>query len=153
MKKALEEAEKAFEAGEVPVGCVIVKDGKIIARGHNRREQTKSVLSHAETEAIGKACKKLNDWRLEGCSLYVTLEPCPMCAGAMILARIERLVYGAREPKFGAHVSKTNLFDCSFNHRIEVTEGILARESEKLLKEFFHNLRDQSDCKKPDNML
>jgi len=143
MRLALKEAEKAFMEGEVPVGCVIIHEGKVIARGHNRREKTGSVLSHAETEAIAKACRKIGDWRLDGYDVYVTLEPCPMCAGAMILSRIRKVVYGAREPKFGAHLSQTALFDQPFNHKVEVISGVLAEESETMLKRFFQELRGQ----------
>ncbi|MDD4184735.1 MAG: tRNA adenosine(34) deaminase TadA [Candidatus Izemoplasmatales bacterium] len=142
MKAALLEARKAGAKGEVPIGAVIVKDGKIIARGHNEREQKQSVLAHAELVAIKKAEKKLGTWRLEDCTLYVTIEPCPMCAGAIIQSRIARVVYGAKEPKFGAHTSIINVFDQAFNHQVEVKAGVCEQETSKLMKSFFRALRD-----------
>lgn len=142
MREALGEAKKASEVGEVPIGAVIVKDGKIIARGHNLREKTQSVLAHAELIAIKKAEKKIGSWRLEDCTLYVTIEPCPMCAGAIIQSRIKRVVYGAKEPKFGAHRSIVSLFDQPFNHHVEVESGVLEKESCELLKTFFRALRE-----------
>ena len=145
MRKALKEAEKAFDKGEVPVGCVIVKDNKIVARAHNQRETTQSALSHAEVIAIRKACKKLKTWRLENCDIYVTLEPCIMCSGAIINARIKRLIYGTLEPKFGAHQSLTNVFELEVNHKVEVIPQVLAQESNQLLKTFFKNLRSEKN--------
>ena len=142
MKQALNEANKAYNRGEVPVGCVIVKDDKVIARAYNKRDQKKDVLGHAEIEAIQKATKKLNAWILEDCTIYVTLEPCLMCAGAILQSRIKRLVYGAKEPKFGAVESVAKVLDNdAWNHKIEVTGRILEEESSKLLKSFFQKLR------------
>lgn len=141
MREAMAEAEKAYAIGEVPVGCVIVKDDAILARGYNRRETTEHVFNHAEMTAIDEACRKLGTWRLEGCTLYVTLEPCVMCAGTMVQARLDRLVYGAREPKSGAHRSVIDLFDHEYNHKVLVEEGVLAEESAALLKRFFKDLR------------
>jgi len=143
MKKAIEEAKKAFAEGEVPVGCIIVSDGKIIARSHNRRHAKKSVIDHAEIKAIEKASRKLNRWILDDCDLYSTLEPCMMCSGAIIQARIRRLVFAAKEPKFGCAGSLTNVFsDIVFNHNVEVVKGVLEEESSTLLKQFFQNLRN-----------
>ena len=145
MLEALKEAEKAYEIGEVPVGCVIVKDDEIIGRGYNVREKSQSVFSHAEVIAIEKACNNLKSWRLEGCDIYVTLEPCLMCSGAIISARINRLIYGAKEPKFGAHQSILNAFEYDFNHKTKVVSGVLAEKSNKLLKSFFRNLRSEKN--------
>jgi len=153
MKKALLEARKAYDQGEVPVGCVIVKDDRIVARGRNVREQKESVLAHAELIALDKAAKKLGSWRLDECDVYVTLEPCAMCAGALIQARIRRLVYGTREPKFGAHQSILNLFSYPFNHQVIVESGVLEAESEQLLKAFFQDLRRQKALKSSDDMI
>jgi len=153
MLEALKEAEKAFKRAEVPVGCVIVKDGEIIARGFNHRENSNTVFSHAEIIAMDKACKKLDSWRLDDCEVYVTLEPCVMCAGAMIQARIKRLVYGSTEPKFGSHQSILNLFEYPFNHKIEIKSGVLAADSSRLLKRFFQELREQKTLKNNDFML
>jgi len=141
MKEALKEAEIAYKLGEVPVGCVIVKNNEIIARAHNLRESKQSSIAHAEILAIEKACEVVGSWRLEDCELYVTLEPCLMCSGAIINSRIKRVIYGALEPKFGAHKSQTNVFDIKFNHMVEITPEILAEESNKLLKSFFKSLR------------
>lgn len=142
MKQALKEAKKAFSRGEVPVGCVIVKDNEIIARSYNKRDQKKDVLGHAEIGAIQKANKKLNAWILEDCTIYVTLEPCLMCAGAILQSRIKRLVYAAKEPKFGAVESVARVLDKdAWNHKIEVTGGVLEEESSVLLKSFFQKLR------------
>ena len=141
MALALKEAEKAFNKNEVPVGCVIVKDDKVIARAHNLRQTKKSVLGHAEILAIEKASKKLNSWILEDCTIYVTLEPCPMCAGTILQARLDKLVYAAPEPKFGACGSVINLFETKFNHEVEVIPNVLQEESSKLLKNFFQILR------------
>ena len=128
--------------GEAPVGCVVVdSEGFIIGRGRNRREKEKSAISHAEIEAIAEACKTIGDWRLSGCSLYVTLEPCPMCAGAMIMSRIDKLFYGAREEHTGSCGSVINLFMENYGHNVQITGGILAKESAALLSEFFKNLR------------
>jgi len=141
MKAALKEAQKAASKGEVPIGCVIVKDDKIISRGHNVRETKKNALLHAELIAIDKACKKLGGWRLWECDLYVTLEPCPMCCGAIINSRIKKVVVGAMDPKAGAMGSIVNLPDFPFNHKPETVIGVMAEESQSLLKEFFQNLR------------
>ena len=142
MKEALKQAKKAGEIAEVPIGCVIVYEGKIIARGYNRRNKDHSTLAHAEISAIKKASKKLGDWRLEGCTLYVTLEPCPMCAGAIVQARIPRVVMGCMNPKAGSAGSVVNLLEMKgFNHRAEVVSGILEDECRSVLKEFFRGLR------------
>lgn len=144
MKEALKEAKKAFDLGEVPVGCVIVSDGKIIARAHNLREKKHSILAHAEILAIQKANKALNTWKLDGLTLYVNLEPCAMCAGCILQSRIKRLVYACSEPKFGAAGSVVNLLDNDkFNHQVEITSGVLAENSQKLLKDFFQILRQK----------
>ena len=144
MRIALEEAKKAYKKEEVPIGAVIVKDGKIIAKAHNLREKNKQACAHAEILAIQKACKKLKAWRLEGCEMYVTLEPCPMCAGAIMNARIKKLYIGAMEPKFGSVGSKINLLeDVVYNHTVEVKKGICEEESVKLLKSFFKELREK----------
>ena len=142
MEEAIKEAKKAFEKDEPPVGAVIVKDGDIIARGHNLRESLQDPTAHAEMLAIKAAAAKLGRWRLSDCVIYVTLEPCIMCAGAMVLARLERLVYGAHDPKAGAVGSLMNLVsDERLNHQIEVTSGVLAAESGALLREFFSSRR------------
>ena len=142
MKEALKEAKKAYEKLEVPVGAVIVKDEKIIARGHNLKETKKDTTRHAEIIAIEKASKKLGAWRLLDCEMYVTLEPCSMCAGAMINSRIKKLYIGAIDEKTGAVGSVLNLLeDYKFNHNIEVEKGILKEDCEKILKDFFKNLR------------
>lgn len=145
MKEALKEAKKAFNKKEIPVGCVIVLDDQIIARGHNLRQTKKSVLGHAEIIAIQKANKKLDAWILENCTMYVTLEPCSMCAGAILQSRIKRLVFGAHEPKHGACGSIINLLDNNeFNHQVEITSNILENESSILLKNFFQILRQKN---------
>ena len=141
MQAALALAREAFAEGEVPVGCVIVRDGQIVGRGRNRRETHKTALGHAEIEAIADACKNLGGWRLWECTLYVTLEPCPMCAGAIINARIPRVVYGAADAKNGACGSVCDLFSMDFNHHPVVEKGIREEEAAKLLTEFFQNLR------------
>ena len=141
MREALKEAAKAAKKGETPVGAVIVRDGKIIARAHNLREEKKNALQHAEVLAINKACKVLGGWRLIGCSLYVTLEPCPMCAGAIINSRIERVVFGASDKKAGSCGSVINLFELPYNHKPEVVSGVLETECGSILTEFFKNLR------------
>ena len=141
MDKALELAKEAAGEGEVPVGCVIVCDGKIVGTGRNRRETHKTALGHAEIEAIGQACQTLGGWRLWQCTLYVTLEPCPMCAGAIVNARIPRVVYGASDSKCGACGSVCDLFSMDFNHHPTVEKGVREEESGQLLKDFFQNLR------------
>jgi tRNA(adenine34) deaminase len=142
MKQALKEAEKAYKKLEVPVGAVIVKDGKIIARAHNQKETKTDTTKHAEILAIQKASKKLQAWRLINCEMYVTLEPCTMCAGAIINSRIKKLYIGAMDEKTGAVGSVLNLFkDYQFNHNVEAENGIMKEECEKILKNFFKELR------------
>ena len=141
MDRALELAREAAAEGEVPVGCVIVRKGEIVAEGRNRRETDKTALGHAEIEAISNACKALGGWRLWECTLYVTLEPCPMCAGAIINARIPRVVFGAEDAKCGACSSVCDLFSMEFNHHPQVDKGIREQEAKALLTEFFQNLR------------
>lgn len=144
MKEALKEAKKAFDKEEVPVGAIIVKDGKIIARAHNEKETKNDSTSHAEINAIKKACKKLGSWRLLDCEMYVTLEPCSMCAGALINSRIKKLYIGTDDMKTGACGSVLNLLgDYKFNHKIEVEKYILKDECEKILKSFFKKLREK----------
>lgn len=144
MKEAIIEAKKAEILGEVPIGAVIVLNGEIIARAHNLREANQSSIAHAEILAIEVACKKLGSWRLEHATLYVTLEPCPMCAGAIIQSRIESVVYGARDPKGGCVGSFMNLLqDERFNHQSEVFPGVLEKECGQLLTDFFRNLRER----------
>ncbi|MCA1061796.1 tRNA adenosine(34) deaminase TadA [Rossellomorea aquimaris] len=144
MKEALIEAEKAAAIQEVPIGAVIVMDGEIIARAHNLRETSQNAITHAETLAIQEACKKLGTWRLEGAELYVTLEPCPMCSGAIILSRIEKVVYGARDPKAGCAGTLMNLLeDERFNHQCEVVPDVLADECGGILSRFFKHLRER----------
>lgn len=145
MKEALKEAKKALDIEEVPVGAVIVKDGKIIAKAHNVKETKKDSTCHAEILAIQKACKKLDSWRLIDCEMYVTLEPCPMCTGALINSRIKKLYIGTLDEKTGACGSVLNLLeDYKFNHKIEVEKYILKEESESLLKDFFKYLRKRN---------
>ena len=141
MLAALALAKEAFDAGEVPVGCVITRKGQIVGRGRNRREEAKNALAHAEIEAINDACVNLSGWRLWECTLYVTLEPCPMCAGAIVNARIPRVVYGAGDAKSGAVRSVCGLFDMGFNHHPKVESGILEEACGALLTEFFQKLR------------
>ena len=141
MREALALAKEAAAEGEVPVGCVIVRGDEIVGRGRNRRELGKNALAHAEIEAINDACKNLGGWRLWDCTLYVTLEPCAMCAGAILNARIKRVVYGASDKKFGAVRSVCSLFSMDFNHHPEVESAVLEEESAQLLQTFFQNLR------------
>ena len=141
MREALVLAREAASAGEVPVGCVIVRDGEIVGRGRNRREERQSAASHAEMEAIARANETLGAWRLEGCELYVTLEPCPMCAGAILNARISRVWYGARDPVFGACGGVTNLFMEDFPNRPALVGGVLETECQAVLSAFFRTLR------------
>jgi len=143
MDAALELAAQAAAEGEVPVGCVIVRKGEIVGRGRNRRESEKTALGHAEIEAISEACRNLGGWRLWECTLYVTLEPCPMCAGAIINARIPRVVYGASDDKCGACGSVCDLFSMEFNHHPQVSTGVREEESRALLTQFFQNLRQE----------
>lgn len=142
MLKALNQAKHAYDKGEAAVGAIIVKNGQIIARGHNLKEAKHDVTSHAEIEAIRKAAKKLGNWRLDGCDMYVTLEPCPMCAGAIIQSRIRTLYIGAMDNKVGAAGSVVDLFRVpQFNHRVDVVIGLLHKECAEILKEFFEQLR------------
>ncbi len=141
MLEALALAREAAAEGEVPVGCVVVCGERIVGRGRNRRETVKSALCHAEVEAIAEACKELGGWRLWQCSLYVTLEPCPMCAGAIINARIPRVVYGAADPKAGSCGSVCDLFSMAYNHHPQVEAGVLEEECSQILKDFFRELR------------
>ena len=141
MRLAIEQAKQAALEGEVPVGAVIAKNGEVVSVGRNRRESGKNALYHAELEAIDLACKKLGGWRLWECDLFVTLEPCPMCTGAVINSRIRRLVYGASDPKAGSCDSVVNLFDLPYNHKPEVVSGFMREECSALLTGFFANLR------------
>ena len=142
MKEALKQAKKAYALGEVPIGCVIVHEGKIIGRGYNRRNTDKNTLAHAEITAINKASKKIGDWRLDDCTLYVTLEPCQMCAGAIVQARIPEVVMGCMNPKAGCAGSILNILDMpEFNHQVSVTRGVLEQECSDMLKLFFTELR------------
>ncbi len=144
MREALRLAREAGEAGEVPVGCVIVKDDRIVGRGRNRREEKQSALSHAELEAIADACRNLGGWRLKGTRLYVTLEPCPMCAGGILSARIPEIYYGAKDRDFGACGSILNLFEENFRHHPKIVGHILEEESRALLQDFFSKVRERS---------
>ena len=142
MREALRQAKKAAEIGEVPIGCVIVYQDKIIARGYNKRNSKKTTLGHAELLAIQKASKRLGDWRLEDCTMYVTLEPCPMCAGAIVQARIPRVVIGAMNPKAGCAGSILNLLQVDrFNHQADIVAGVLGEECQTVMKDFFRQLR------------
>lgn len=142
MRLALLQARKAYAEGEIPVGCVIVdKDGNIIGKGQNTRERTHSALGHAELSAIGEACRAIDDWRLDGCTIYVTLEPCPMCAGAIINARIPCVVFGAREDNFGSCGSVIDLFSERYGHHPAVYGGVLEDECAALLTDFFKKMR------------
>ena len=142
MRAALKQAERAIQYGEVPIGCVIVCDGKIVGRGYNRRNTNHTTLAHAELIAIDRASRKLGDWRLEGCTLYVTLEPCQMCAGAIIQSRIDRVVVGTMNPKAGCAGSILNILQMAeFNHQAELTTGVLREECTEVLQRFFRDLR------------
>lgn len=144
MREAIRQAKKAYKLDETPIGCVIVHDGKIIGRGYNRRNTDKSPLAHAEITAIKKASKKLGDWRLEECTLYVTLEPCQMCAGAIIQSRVTRVVVGCMNPKAGCAGSVLNLLDVkAFNHQAELATGVLEEECSALMTGFFRELRER----------
>ena len=143
MEEALALAREAAAEGEVPVGCVVVRSGQIVGRGRNRRETAKTALGHAEIEAIHDACKTLGGWRLWECTLYVTLEPCPMCAGAIVNARIPRVVYGASDAKCGAAGSVCDLFSMEFNHHPVVDKGVLEEQCAALMQQFFQQLRVQ----------
>ncbi|MCR4695237.1 MAG: tRNA adenosine(34) deaminase TadA [Pseudobutyrivibrio sp.] len=146
MGMALKEAKKAYNINEVPIGCVIVRDDKVIAKGYNRRNIDKNVLAHAEIAAIREACKKTGDWRLEDCTLYVTLEPCQMCSGAIVQARIPNVVIGAMNPKAGCAGSIINLLNMDqFNHQCQVQRGILEEECTNMMTKFFQELREQKN--------
>lgn len=146
MREAIRQAKKAESLMEVPIGCVIVRDGKIIARGYNRRNTDKNTLSHAELNAIRKASRKLGDWRLEGCTMYVTLEPCQMCAGALVQSRIDEVVIGCMNPKAGCAGSVINLLDMEeFNHQVKITRGVLEEECSSMLSSFFRKLREKKN--------
>ena len=152
MKEALRQARKAEALEEVPIGCVIVREGQVIARGYNRRNTDKNTLSHAELNAIRKASKKTGDWRLEDCTMYITLEPCQMCAGAIVQARVGRVVIGAMNPKAGCAGSVLNLLEHpQFNHQSDVERGVLEKECSEMLSAFFQHLRESR--KKEKNML
>lgn len=149
MKAAIAQAKKAWKLSETPIGCVIVYDGKIIARGYNRRNTEHNTLSHAELNAIRKASRYIGDWRLEGCTMYVTLEPCPMCAGALVQSRIDRVVVGAMNPKAGCAGSVINLLEMEgFNHKVKVETGVLKEECGSLMSDFFKCLREAKSKKK-----
>ena len=142
MKEAIRQARKAEALGEVPIGCVIEYEGKIIGRGYNRRMTDKTTLAHAEIAAIKKACRAMGDWRVEGCTMYVTLEPCPMCAGAIVQARIPKVVIGCMNPKAGCAGSVVDLLhQDGFNHQVETEVGVMGEECSRMLKEFFRELR------------
>lgn len=149
MKEAIKQAKKAYSLGEVPIGCVIVHEGKIIGRGYNRRNTDKNTLSHAEITAINKASKVIGDWRLEECTLYVTLEPCQMCAGAIVQARIPKVVMACMNPKAGCAGSVLNILDMpQFNHQVEVRQGVMEETCNKMLKDFFIELRAKNKLEK-----
>lgn len=149
MKEAIRQAKKAYALKEVPIGCVIVYEGKIIARGYNRRNTDRNTTSHAEINAIRKASKKLGDWRLEGCTIYITLEPCQMCAGAIVQSRITRAVIGSMNPKAGCAGSILNILDMpQFNHQVEITSGVLEDACSTMLSGFFRELREWKKQKK-----
>lgn len=149
MKEAIRQAKKAYALEESPIGCVIVYENKIIARGYNRRNIDKSTLSHAELIAIKKACRKMGDWRLEGCTMYITLEPCPMCAGAIVQSRMDKVVIGSMNPKAGCAGSVMNLLQIEgFNHQVQMEQGILQEECSQLLTNFFKELRQKKKALK-----
>ncbi|MDD7209517.1 MAG: tRNA adenosine(34) deaminase TadA [Lachnospiraceae bacterium] len=149
MKEAIRQAKKAEAIGDVPIGCVIVRGGKIIARGYNKRNKEKTVLAHAELLAMKKACKKLGDWRLEGCTMYITLEPCQMCAGAIVQARVTRVVIGSMNAKAGCGGSVLNLLEMKeFNHQVIVERGVLKDECSEMLSSFFRELREKQKREK-----
>ena len=151
MQEALKEARKAYELAECPIGCVIVKDGKVFVRAHNLRLTKHNAIAHAEVIAIDKACKKLGDWRLEDCDMYVTLEPCTMCSGAIIQSRIRKVYFGAYEPKSGAVVSCNDIFEVSHghNHKVEFEGGILENECSQMMRDFFAAIRKRDSGKPP----
>jgi tRNA(adenine34) deaminase len=146
MRAAIQEAQKAALKDEVPVGAVLVKDGKVVSRGHNQTEKRQNALTHAEMSALAKASKKLKSWRLNNCDLYVTLEPCTMCSGAIVLSRVRSLVYGTTDPKAGAVVSTAQVLDNrKLNHRVQITGGILKEECSALLSDFFRKIRRKAE--------
>lgn len=152
MKQAIKLAGKAAELGEVPIGCIIEYQGKVIGRGYNRRTTDKSTLAHAEIIAIKKACKKMGDWRLEDCTMYVTLEPCQMCAGAIVQARVKKVVIGCMNPKAGCAGSILNVLQMEeFNHQVEIERGVLEEECSQMLTSFFKNLRKRLKVEKEEN--
>ncbi len=145
MKEALIEAHKAFALDESPIGAIVVYEGQIIGRGHNRRNTDKNALAHAEVMAINEACHYIQDWRLEECTIYITLEPCPMCSGAIVQARIPKVVFGARSPKAGFGGSVLNILQMEeLNHRCEVVEGVCEEEARELLKTYFKQMREKN---------
>lgn len=149
MKEALKQAKRAYKLGEVPIGCVIVYQDKIIGRGYNKRNTNKTTLAHAEITAISKASKKMGDWRLEDCTIYITLEPCQMCSGAIVQARIKRAVIGTMNPKAGCAGSILNILQMSeFNHQVEITTGVLKEECSEILQKFFKELRIRNKLEK-----
>ncbi len=152
MQKALELAKKAFDEDEVPIGAVVVRNGEIVGTGYNKRDSEKNAILHAETVAIYNACEKLGGWRLWECDLYVTLEPCPMCTGAIINSRIRNVYYGAKNPKAGACGSVINLFDYPFNHKPNVTSGLLEEECSKIMTDFFLKVREKRKKEKKANI-
>ncbi|MEE1281322.1 MAG: tRNA adenosine(34) deaminase TadA [Acutalibacteraceae bacterium] len=152
MHKALELAQKAFDENEVPIGAVVVRNGEIVGTGYNKRDSKKNAMLHAETVAIYNACEKLGGWRLWECDLYVTLEPCPMCTGAIINSRIRNVYYGAKNPKAGACESVINLFDYPFNHKPNITSGLLEEECSKIMTDFFFKVREKRKREKKLNI-
>lgn len=151
MKQAIRQAKKAYAIGETPIGCVIVYQDKIIGRGYNRRTIDKNTLAHAELTAIRKASRKMGDWRLEGCTMYVTLEPCQMCSGAIVQSRMTRVVVGCMNPKAGCAGSVLNLLQMQeFNHQAELTIGVLEKECSQMMKSFFKELREKKKLEKTD---
>ena len=154
MKMAIKLAKKAASMGEVPIGCVIVYEDRVIGRGYNRRKTDKNTLSHAEITAIRKASRVIGDWRLEGCTMYVTLEPCQMCAGAIVQARMDRVVIATMSPKSGCAGSILNLLQMEeFNHQVEITKGVLADECSAMLSDFFTDLRKRLKCEKDEKSI
>ena len=154
MKMSLKLAKKAASMGEVPIGCVIVYEDRVIGRGYNRRKTDKNTLSHAEITAIHKASRVIGDWRLEGCTMYVTLEPCQMCAGAIVQARMDRVVIATMSPKSGCAGSILNLLQMEeFNHQVEITKGVLADECSAMLSDFFTDLRKRLKCEKDEKSI
>ena len=147
MLMAIKEAKKAEKMGEVPIGAIIVKDNMVIAKGHNLREASQNSLKHAEIIAIDKACRKIKNFRLQDCDLYVTVEPCLMCAGAIVQSRIRNVYFGARDPKYGAIVSVANAFEIPSNHKVGFDEGICQKQCEELMKDFFKSLRGKNMTK------